>query len=83
MIFIGERIYSENPTKSRKEKRKGKDHLVHHFMDLEIRVADGLRVQGSTLITTLMSLAVNHLPVAIISVQSHICSLFLKASLAV
>lgn len=32
------------------------------------------------LITVLMLLAVSHLPVAIISAQSQICSLFLKAN---
>lgn len=48
-------------------------------MDLEIREADRLRVQA-ILITTLILLAVNHLPVAIISAQNQTCSLFLKAN---
>lgn len=36
------------PNQERGKKRKGKNHLVLHCMDLEIRGADGLRVQGSS-----------------------------------
>lgn len=43
------RIYSEHPGKSiiRKRKREN-NHLVVHCMDLEIREADRLRVQGDS-----------------------------------
>lgn len=36
------------PNQERGKKRKEKNYLVLHCVDLEIRGADGLRVQGSS-----------------------------------